>query len=88
MNLRKIIGNNLKYYRYGQGKSQEQFYNELGLNFKYYAEVERGRKNITVDYIEMLANKLNVKSEDLVTYDEKKVVKQKRIDAKEKLIKQ
>ena len=84
MNLRKVIGNNLKYYRYKEGKSQEKFYTELGLNFKYYADVERGRKNITVDYIELIASKLNIDSEDLVVNDNTKIINKKRIDAKEK----
>ena len=89
MNLRNIIGNNLKYYRYQQGKSQEKFYTELGLNFEYYADVERGRKNISVDYIELLASKLNISSADLVTLDNTKIITKKRIDAKDKtLVKQ
>ncbi len=84
MSLREIIGNNLKYYRYKKGKSQELFYTELGLNFKYYAEVERGRKNISIDYIDLIANKLNIDVENLVTYDKARIVNAKRIDAKDK----
>ena len=39
MDLKEIIGINLKYYRYKSGLSQEKFYSNLGLSFKYLASL-------------------------------------------------
>ena len=85
MNLREIIGINLKYYRYKSGLSQEKFYSNLGLSYKYLACVERGEENITTDYIDILARKLNINSEDLTTYNEEHLIAKKRIDEREKV---
>ena len=51
MNLKEVVGMNLKYYRYQTGLSQEKFYTNLELNPKYMACIERGSENITVDHV-------------------------------------
>ena len=38
--IQKIVGKNLKYFRYQSGLSQEKFYEKFGLNYKYLASVE------------------------------------------------
>lgn len=85
MDLKEIIGINLKYYRYKSGLSQEKFYSNLGLSFKYLACVERGEENITTDYIDDLAKKLNINASDLTTFREDHIIKKKRIDEREKV---
>ena len=85
MKLRDIVGINLKYYRYKSGLSQEKFYLGLELNPKYLAKVERGEANISFDYVEEIAKKLNVHINDLILYDENHVIDKKRIDEKEKI---
>ncbi len=85
MKLKEIVGINLKYYRYKSGLSQEKFYTLLNLNYKYLASVERGEVNITFDYVEDLAKKLEVSVNDLINYDKEKVVNKKRIDEKVKV---
>ncbi len=85
MNLKEIVGINLKYYRYKSGKSQEKFYTELELNPKYLASIERGEENISIDYVEILAKKLNVKINDLILFNEDHIIKKKRIDEKVKV---
>lgn len=82
METKKIIGINLKYYRYQAGLSQEDFYNKLGLSSKYLACVERGEINVTICFLEKLAKKLNISIQDLISLDENKMIKEKRIDAK------
>ncbi len=82
MNTRKIIGINLKYLRYTANKSQEEFYHNLGLSYKYLASVERGEVNITVNFLDDLAKRLNINVSDLVTFDETKVIQDKRYDSK------
>lgn len=82
MNLKKVVGLNLKYYRYKSGMSQEKFYSNMGYNPKYLAAIERGKVNISIDYIEDLAIKLGVSAFDLVTFNENRLIRQRRIDEK------
>ena len=84
MTSRKIIGINLKYYRFKSGLSQEEFYHELKLSPKYLACVERGEINPTVDFLDKVCAALKIELRDLVTFDEKKIINQKRVDAKVK----
>ena len=58
--LNKILGINLKYYRFLEGKSQEDYYSKYKLSIKH------------------LANPI-----DLLLFDEKKIIKKKRIDQKQ-----
>ena len=85
MNLKEVVGINLKYYRYQSGLSQEKFYTNLELNPKYMACIERGEENLTIDYIEEIAKKLNISTYELVTYNENHIILKKRIDEKEKI---
>ncbi len=85
MNLKEVVGINLKYYRYQSGLSQEKFYTNLELNPKYMACIERGEENLTIDYIEEIAKKLNISTYELVTYNENHLILKKRIDEKEKI---
>lgn len=85
MKLKKTVGINLKYYRYKSGLSQEKFYTLFNLNSKYLAGVERGEVNITFDYVEELAKRLGITTNDLILYNEEHIIKKKRIDEKNKV---
>ena len=85
MELKEIIGINLKFYRYKKGLSQEKFYANLGLSPKYLACVERGEENITTDYIDDLARKLGVDLNDLITYNPEHVITKRRVDERPKV---
>ncbi len=82
--IRKIIGENLKLLRYKSGKSQEKFYEEYKLSSKYYACIERGEINMTIDFLEKLAKTLHVDISEFFNRDETRFVDKKRIDEKEK----
>ena len=85
MNLKEVVGINLKYYRYQSGLSQEKFYTNLELNPKYMACIERGEENITIDHIEEIAEKLDISTHELITYNEEHVIHKRRIDEKVKV---
>lgn len=85
MNLKEVVGINLKYYRYQSGLSQEKFYTNLELNPKYMACIERGEENITIDHIDEIAHKLGISTHELITYNEEHVINKKRIDEKVKV---
>ena len=85
MNLKEIIGMNLKYYRYKAGESQEKFYTKRELSYKYFAGAERGEANLTIENIENVANKICVDFEKLIIYDDIHNIKKKKLDEKEKI---
>ena len=82
MKLSKIIGNNLKYLRYQSGLSQEKFYEQYNLNAKYMSFIERGEINISVDFLQKIANILNIEIEYLTNFDKNKIITYKRVDSK------
>ena len=85
MTSKEIVGRNLKYYRYKSGMSQEAFYAKHNLSSKYLACVERGEVNITVEFLDKLAKKLNISPIDLLINDENRIINYKRIDSREKI---
>lgn len=82
MNIKKIVGTNLKFFRYKTGLSQEEFYTNLGLSVKYLSCVERGEVNVTINFLEKIAKKLNISIIDLISFDERKIIIEKRVDSK------
>ena len=84
MKIQKIVGNNLKYYRYQSKLSQEKFYGQFGLNYRYLASVERGEVNVSVEFLDHLAKVLKIDIREFFNPDEKRFINKKRIDAKEK----
>ncbi len=82
MKIQKIVGNNLKYYRYQSGLSQEKFYTQFGLNYRYLASVERGEVNVSIEFLNKLAKLIKVDICDFFNQDESRFVKKPRIDSK------
>ena len=46
--------------------------------------IERGEINLSVDFLQKLAKTLNVKIDYLINFDNKKIIKYKRVDSKTK----
>lgn len=84
MKIQKVVGNNLKYYRYQSKLSQEKFYGQFGLNYRYLASVERGEVNVSIEFLDNLAKVLKIDIREFFNPDEKRFIVKKRIDAKEK----
>lgn len=84
MTIQKIVGNNLKYYRFQSGKSQEKYYEQFGLNYKYLASVERGEVNVTIEFLATLAELLKIDIREFFNPDQSRFITKKRIDEKEK----
>ena len=62
MDLKVIIGINLKYYRYKSGLSQEKYYAKYNLSVKYLSACERGEVNLTCDNIEQAIERAGTKA--------------------------
>ena len=62
---RKILANNITYYRLKRNWSQEDFAEELGTTTTYISNLENAKRNMRVDYIGHIADTLGVSIEDL-----------------------
>ena len=59
-NARETLANNIVYYRISYGWSQEDFADKLGTTTTYVSSLENAKRNTRIDYIEHIANTLNV----------------------------
>lgn len=59
------FGQRIKQLRNGQGLSQEKFALSIDMDRTYYASVESGKRNISINNIEKIAKGLGVTLEEL-----------------------
>lgn len=64
-NARERLANNIVYYRINYGWTQEDFADKLGTTTTYVSSLENGKRNTRIDYIEHIANTLNVELSQL-----------------------
>jgi len=62
------IGKNLKKAREDKELTQEELAEKAGLSANYYAKIERGEINTTIDTLRKIAKALGVKSSDLLPF--------------------
>lgn len=62
---RKILANNIIYFRLKRNWSQEDFADELGTTTTYVSNLENARRNARIDYIGHIADTLGVSIEQL-----------------------
>ena len=62
---RKILANNIRYFRLKKNWSQEDFADELGTTPTYISNLENAKRNMRVDYIGHIADTLGVQVDDL-----------------------
>ena len=67
MDMRKLIGQNVRRLRIAQDLTQEQFAERLGFSQQYISDLERGRRNPTVVSLYELAQALKTTPADLVS---------------------
>ena len=66
MDMRKLVGRNVKRVRQKKGLTQEQFAEVSGFSQQYISSLERGRRNPTVVTLYELATALGVSHIELV----------------------
>jgi transcriptional regulator with XRE-family HTH domain len=64
--LQRIIGANLRQYRKVRGLSQEAFAEVLGWHRTYIGGLERGERNLSLQAVERIAERLNLDPIDLL----------------------
>ena len=78
--LNKILGINLRYYRFSENLSQEKYYSKYKLSIKHLANIERGKENVSLDFVEKISRAIDKSPNDLLTFDEQKIINKKRVD--------
>ncbi len=63
--IKKVFGNKIRLLRTKQNLSQERFALKIEMDRSYYASVENGKRNISLENIYKIAKGLGVKLEDL-----------------------
>jgi transcriptional regulator with XRE-family HTH domain len=58
--IKKLVGRNIRHYREKLGVSQETFAYQSGMNSDYIAKCERGEMNITLENLARLSKGLKV----------------------------
>jgi transcriptional regulator with XRE-family HTH domain len=64
--FRRRVGTRIKRARWRMEWTQADAAHRVGLTFRYFAEVERGRRNPTIDVLLSIARGLEVRVADLV----------------------
>lgn len=64
---RKILANNIIYFRLKKNWSQEDFAEHLGTTTTYISNLENAKRNTRIDYIGHIADTLGVSLEQLCT---------------------
>lgn len=59
-NIRKVLGANVKYYRFLIGYTQEQLAEKCELSPRYISDIENFKGNISIDTLENIAKYLKV----------------------------
>jgi transcriptional regulator with XRE-family HTH domain len=66
MDMRKLVGRNVKRYRQKNGLTQEQFSEIAGFSQQYLSGLEQGKRNPTIVTIYEIAQALGVSHLDLL----------------------
>jgi transcriptional regulator with XRE-family HTH domain len=64
MNLRAIVGRNIRKSREKLGQTQEDIALSAGIDLKYYGQIERGNRNPSLKKIEKIAEALGAAGVD------------------------
>ncbi len=62
MDIIKVFGNNVKYYRTQLGVSQETFAEKCGLHRTYISAIECYRRSIALENIQHIADALEIET--------------------------
>ena len=66
MDMRKLVGRNVRYFREKKGLTQEQFAELSGFSQQYLSGLERGARNPTIVTIYEIATALGIGHLDLL----------------------
>ena len=61
-NIRKVLGDNVKFYRYKIGYTQKQLAEKSDISPRYISDIENEKANLPIDTLEVLAECLKVET--------------------------
>ena len=64
--MKKIIGLILKYHREKRNLSQDYIADKLNTDKQYISNIETGRKNITIEQLELVLKAMGVEIKDVL----------------------
>lgn len=64
--LRQILGLRVKEFRHASKLSQEAFADKCGFARSYMSRIERGKANLSLDAIEVIATTLEIDETELI----------------------
>ena len=65
---RKLLANNIVYYRVKNGWSQDTLADKLDTKRQYLCEIENEKRNVSTDYIDRLAATFDIEPHELLLY--------------------
>ena len=71
MSLQVDLGRTISRLRKEKGYSQETFANEAGIDRRYMSDIENGKRNISIDILDRVCNKLGIKISEFFVEVEK-----------------
>ena len=80
MDMRKLVGRNVRRIRLEKSLTQEQFADRSGFAQQYLSDLERGRRNPTVVTLFELSQALGVTPIELITPDAEALIPEARCD--------
>lgn len=78
--FRQRVGSMIRLARWRKKLDQEQAAAKIGLSYRYFAEIERGVRNPTLDVLAAVAKALDVSVADLVDVEGRKRIDLARLD--------
>ena len=64
MTIQQKVGITIRELRKEKGISQENFAYESGIDRRYMSDIENGKRNISLDILERVSDKLEIKISD------------------------
>lgn len=77
---RKIVSNNIVYWRLKRKMTQEEFAYQMKSSTQYISQIENGKRNISINYINRLSEVLKIEMYEL--WMERETLISRRIDGK------
>lgn len=73
MDIIKVFGSNVKYYRQAAGLSQEVFAEKCGMHRTYISAIECFRRSISLENIQRIADALDIETYKLFVEDKERL---------------
>jgi transcriptional regulator with XRE-family HTH domain len=63
--IKKALGDRIRELRKKENLSQEKFALKIGIDRTYFASIENGKRNVSIDNIQKISQGLGIKLEEL-----------------------